>query len=173
MTRITNDDYKPSLLDEEALEHYGIKGMKWGVRRDRSVLDRQAGRTSGPKLDKAADQIKKRDKRITEARKTVQADKVAVNKARMKVIKTRFNEGRKAAVAIKKGELKDLKVKKIMNPDRIDAAKMKSGEMSLNLLFNGPVVTTQMLIGQIEAQFVIKRQQESMQKKLDRKKANA
>jgi hypothetical protein len=45
MTRIVNDDYKPSLLDEAALEHYGVKGMKWGVRRDQSALDRAAGRT--------------------------------------------------------------------------------------------------------------------------------
>lgn len=30
----------------EILEHYGIKGMKWGVRRDRRTLDRLAGRTT-------------------------------------------------------------------------------------------------------------------------------
>lgn len=28
----------------EILEHYGIKGMKWGVRRDQRTLDRIAGR---------------------------------------------------------------------------------------------------------------------------------
>lgn len=29
---------------DEFLEHYGIKGMKWGVRRSRAELDRVAGR---------------------------------------------------------------------------------------------------------------------------------
>lgn len=28
--RVTNDDQKPSL--EDAIEHYGVKGMRWGVR---------------------------------------------------------------------------------------------------------------------------------------------
>lgn len=29
---------------EDFLEHYGVKGMKWGVRRDQALLDRIAGR---------------------------------------------------------------------------------------------------------------------------------
>lgn len=29
------------------LVHYGVKGMKWGVRRNRSTLDRKAGRSGG------------------------------------------------------------------------------------------------------------------------------
>lgn len=31
-------------VDIRFLEHYGVKGMKWGVRRDQSTLDRKAGR---------------------------------------------------------------------------------------------------------------------------------
>ena len=41
-----NNITKPSL--EEAIEHYGVKGMKWGVRRDQAVLDRAAGRNAIP-----------------------------------------------------------------------------------------------------------------------------
>ncbi len=30
------------------ISHYGVKGMKWGVRRDHQVLDKLAGRRSNP-----------------------------------------------------------------------------------------------------------------------------
>lgn len=48
--RITNDDKKPPL--DEAIEHYGVKGMKWGVRRDQATLDKAAGRTKEGSSDK-------------------------------------------------------------------------------------------------------------------------
>lgn len=32
-----------TLEDKEFLKHYGVKGMKWGVRRDQATLDRLAG----------------------------------------------------------------------------------------------------------------------------------
>lgn len=41
---ITNDDWKPSLLDKNTLEHYGVKGMKWGVRRTDAELARARAR---------------------------------------------------------------------------------------------------------------------------------
>lgn len=66
---ITNDDWKPSLLDKTELEHYGVKGMKWGVRRSQRELDRAAGRT----LEKG----ESRSKQIRKAR-------VSVNRARDK-----------------------------------------------------------------------------------------
>lgn len=34
------------MTDEEFLQHYGVKGMKWGVRRSQAELDRAAGRRS-------------------------------------------------------------------------------------------------------------------------------
>jgi len=50
--RITNDDKKPSL--EEALEHYGVMGMKWGVRRDQAALDKASGRPNNSRSARAA-----------------------------------------------------------------------------------------------------------------------
>lgn len=38
-----------SASDDEALKHYGVKGMKWGVRKDRSG----SGRKPAPSEDKA------------------------------------------------------------------------------------------------------------------------
>ena len=32
-------------MDEEALEHYGVKGMKWGVRKNYVKLDNYKGKT--------------------------------------------------------------------------------------------------------------------------------
>lgn len=52
MTALKNE-LKPSL--EEALEHYGVKGMKWGVRRDQATLDRAAGRRSIKKARRSQD----------------------------------------------------------------------------------------------------------------------
>lgn len=40
----------------EKLQHYGILGMKWGVRRDQRTLDRLAGRKSGKPRPSRAEQ---------------------------------------------------------------------------------------------------------------------
>ena len=56
--------------DEAYLEHYGVLGMKWGVRRDQKALDREAGRSA----KKEAKQAKKLDKADTKwARKNATA----------------------------------------------------------------------------------------------------
>lgn len=59
--KVTNDDHKPS-LDPDALEHYGIKGMKWGVRRSDEQLARARGKRKGgvkKKVKKAAKAVDK------------------------------------------------------------------------------------------------------------------
>ena len=41
------------MTDEEFLQHYGVKGMKWGVRRSQAQLDRAAGRRTARKTARA------------------------------------------------------------------------------------------------------------------------
>lgn len=66
-------------MEEQALAHYGILGMKWGVRRSEAELARARGkRTSNSSSDSAVEQpAAKRSKSVSEMsddelRKTVQ-----------------------------------------------------------------------------------------------------
>ena len=50
------------MWDYNHLCHYGVKGMKWGVRRDKEELDRLAGRAYKVELDSTSMTIKKGSK---------------------------------------------------------------------------------------------------------------
>jgi hypothetical protein len=64
------NELKPPL--DEALEHYGIKGMKWGVRRDQATLDRAAGRKPRKETRKNRNEAaKRRNREAANVRKVV------------------------------------------------------------------------------------------------------
>ena len=61
MSHQLNDFLKETGLDEETLEHSGVKGMRWGVRKSRSALGKKvSGIIEKHKNDKI---IKKEDKK--------------------------------------------------------------------------------------------------------------
>lgn len=158
---------KPSL--EEALEHYGIKGMKWGVRRSDAQLARARGAPSPRQVRDKVNQLEEkrvlRDRSIDVARKSVAEDNAKVTKARVKVVKTFVKEGRKAANEVRKGELKELKAKRLRNPDRQEAAKLKSGEIAAEALLNSPSAALRLTIESLNQQLAINKQQRSLKEK--------
>ena len=71
MTLVLSDE------DRDFLQHYGVKGMKWGVRRSQAQLDRAAGRSSKKSARKESRRKNK------EQRKEQQAERSrSISKAR-------------------------------------------------------------------------------------------
>ena len=72
-------------MDNNALTHYGVLGMKWGVRRSQAELDRAAGRKS----DKAE---KSRQRKIAAGKTIMKASAKTRALARAVVNETLFNK---------------------------------------------------------------------------------
>lgn len=53
MTLVLSDE------DRDFLQHYGVKGMKWGVRRSQAQLDREAGRPPTRRQQRRASNVEK------------------------------------------------------------------------------------------------------------------
>lgn len=130
---------------EEAIEHYGIKGMKWGVRRTDEQLARANRRSKGSLkreskyLDKSAKVAAKganknyapnRTRKIKEARARAARDKMAVNKAALEYSLATTNKGRKAAAK----ELEKSYDKYINSPDLDIGNKMTRGEKAFGAI---------------------------------------
>lgn len=119
---------------EDALAHYGVKGMKWGVRKA------SGSRPSG--------------KDIMTARKNVKAGEKAIRSQKKVVRKTKDPNQKEA----EKAKLGDLKSAHLKNPDRLTALHMTKGEAVVNALLaaNGhsKYVTASLISKEIEGQIV-------------------
>lgn len=94
----------------EALAHYGVKGMKWGVT--------NADVRGAP--SKAE---------ISDARLRVAGKNVKYHQQRAKIKRSDVGRGQK------KDQLKDLKVKTLSDPDRMTAMRLTRGEKAAVAIF--------------------------------------
>jgi hypothetical protein len=96
---------------ESELVHYGVKGMKWGVRKAVSTREVHGARA-----------------RLEVKQHEYSSQKRAVRKA--KSPKAKANQ---------KAKLNQMKVDYLKDPDRVTAARMSTGEKVVATLFAGPV----------------------------------
>lgn len=82
---------KAEAVIERTLEHYGIKGMKWGVRRSQEELDRLAGRT--PRKSRRARTSEARSMSDTELRSRI--NRIQMEQQYVKLTAPKTNAGAK------------------------------------------------------------------------------
>ncbi len=112
---------------EVVLAHYGVKGMKWGVRRKSSS---SSSSSSGEKKEgllskasKAASQaVENRDNNIIEARKRIAISQHTANQAKAnyrdaKTLEGRRSQGAKAAKVALRQARRNNRTTKLMNAD--------------------------------------------------------
>jgi hypothetical protein len=114
-------------VDEETLEHYGKKGMRWGVRHDPAPSGGSGG-SGGGGSETAKPSRKERkaakNQAIEDARERQRMRNVELER---QAFKTYMASGEKAAeAAVKKYDKMQLEM--ITHPDATTAAKMTSGE---------------------------------------------
>jgi len=114
MTAFANEMKPP--MEDYFLEHYGVKGMKWGVRRSQAALDRAAGRRTA-KANKGPSQ----SKQIRTARKNV------LQKRRQE-FKNADSISKKAEIFLKGEFANNLSLEYRANPDRKIAFQRTTGE---------------------------------------------
>lgn len=83
---------------EDFLEHYGVKGMKWGVRKSRT--SRAQTRYSKPANKLTDAELQKRIKRLETERKYNQLNRRTVGEGEKLVAEILTNSGRKVATTV-------------------------------------------------------------------------
>jgi hypothetical protein len=126
-----NHDKPP--LDQALLEHHGIKGMKWGVRK--------AGAPSNSDIHGA------RTRLLTQRSK--------VSKQRRKAVTETVKRSSKAPAA--RAKLKDMKKSLLKNPDRVTALHMTNGEAAAHAILLAHPLTAPGVVGGVVTREVVAR----------------
>lgn len=131
-------EQKPSL--EEALEHYGVKGMKWGVRRSEHELAKARIRDGGSKPSRgggkrAAANMGRSGKEIHKSRAAVKKQKAKITAAAKKVADAKPGPAQEAAKKTLQKETKTL----LSSNDYPISAQMSVGEAITIGFFGTPL----------------------------------
>lgn len=121
-----------AMSTDDFLEHYGVKGMKWGVRRNRD-----SSGSGGPgRIARTMKKIDDRDTRIENARLNVEKRRSEIAKTRreMKRETKAFSKERKAG----RNDIRNMKLDLLNDPDTVTATRMTSGEIAVTALFGVP-----------------------------------
>lgn len=142
---------KPS-LDE--LEHFGVKGMRWGVHRQTTVVTGPNGRPVGYGKNRPT----KSDIKTARRNVTIQGRQLA--KARVKYAKAVVTQDHQSQAH---QNLSKTKAAFLNNPDRITALKMTKGETALHaILFATGVgtvpVVTSVVAREVQGRRIAKKQ---------------
>lgn len=99
------------------LSHYGIKGMKWGVRRSQATLDRLAGRTPSKKRKKSSDRVGSGNTAKKIGKKAGKAAGTLAKNATKKVSEARAKRKRNKAVERANEAAKSKKISQMSNEE--------------------------------------------------------
>lgn len=136
---------------EEWLAHYGVKGMKWGVHRNR---DRPGGADG-----KSEKKSKPTQREIYKARRSVRNDNERLYDAHTEMKKTtkRGSAERKAA----EKEFAKMRLDALNNPDRVTALRVSKGEAVVLAVLGSPASAIGVGIGRAAARNKIAERQKS------------